>query len=186
MNELASIPFVVAGPARITAAEFERMCRADVFGDAKIELVDGELQRMMSPMAPHAGRQASAIGRLYAALGGGAARLLGEAGIDLGNDTVVGCDVALLCAPMREHRWLRPEEVLLVIEVAETTRDRDMGMKRVKYATAGIAHYWVIDSERSVVHVWGEPVNGDYAQIGNVRFGEPLAVPGTDQTIVID
>lgn len=161
------------------------MCRADVFGDAKIELVDGELQRMMSPMAQHAGRQASVIGKLYAALGDGAARLLGETGIDLGNDTVIGCDAVLLFAPMKEHRWLRPEEVVLVIEVSETTRDRDMGVKRVKYATARIPHYWVIDGERSVVHVWGEPVNGDYAQISTVRFGEPLAVPGTGQTIVI-
>jgi Uma2 family endonuclease len=185
MNKPASIPFAVAGPARITTAEFERMCRADIFGDAKIELIDGELQRMMSPMAQHAGRQASVIGKLYAMLGEDAARLMGESGIDLGDDTVVGCDAALLSAPMQEHRWLRPEEVVLVIEVSETTRDRDMGVKRVKYATAGIAHYWVIDGERSVVHVWGEPVSGDYAEIGTVRFGEPLAVPGTDQTIVI-
>lgn len=187
MNKPASIPFVAAGPARITTAEFERMCRADVFCDAKIELVDGELQRMISPMAQHAGRQASVIIRLATALGaGGEARLVGETGIDLGNDTVLGCDAALLSAPITEHRWLRAEEVTLVIEVSETTRDRDMGMKRVKYAAAGVPHYWVLDGERSVVHVWGEPVNGDYAQISTVRFGEPLAVPGTDQTIVID
>lgn len=185
MNKPASIPFVAAGPARITTAEFERMCDADVFGDAKIELVDGELQRMMSPMAPHAGRQASVIGKLYAALGDGTARLMGETGIDLWNDTVLSCDIALLAESVTEHRWLRPDEVVLVIEVSETTRDRDMGMKRVKYATAGIAHYWVIDGERSVVHVWGEPVNGDYAQGATVRFGEPLAVPGTDKTIVV-
>ena len=72
-----------------------------------------------------------------------------------------------------------------MVEVSETTRDRDMGMKRVKYASAGIPHYWVIDGERLVVHVWGEPVNGDYAQISTVRFGEPLAVPVTGRTIVI-
>jgi Uma2 family endonuclease len=84
------------------------------------------------------------------------------------------------------NRILQPAEVELAVEVAETTLSRDMGMKRMKYAAAGIAHYWVIDGERSRVHVWGEPVNGDYAQIATVRFGEPLAVPGTDATIVID
>jgi Uma2 family endonuclease len=185
MNKPASISFAPAGPAHITTAEFERMCRADVFGDAKIELVDGELQRMMSPMAQHAGRQARIIGALYAALGPESPRLMGETGIDLGNDTVVGCDVALLVEPVSEHRWLQPQEVLLVIEVSETTRSRDMGLKRTKYASAGIPNYWVVDGDRSVVHIWGEPVHGDYAQIATVRFGEPLAVPGTDQTIVI-
>ena len=41
------------------------------------------------------------------------------------------------------------------------------------------------DGQRGVVHVYGEPVAGDYAQIATVRFGAPLAVPGTDATITL-
>ncbi|TCP73253.1 putative restriction endonuclease [Sphingomonas sp. PP-CE-1G-424] len=61
-----------------------------------------------------------------------------------------------------------------------------MGPKRTDYASIGIENYWVVDGARSVVHVFGEPVDGDYAQVHTVRFGEPLAVPGTNATIIID
>ena len=81
---------------------------------------------------------------------------------------------------------LRASEILLMVEVSESTRERDIGMKRMKYATAGIPHYWVVDGERSVVHVHADPIEGDYADIGTVRFGHPLPVPGTDATITID
>ena len=61
-----------------------------------------------------------------------------------------------------------------------------MGQKRVAYAAAGIPHYWVVDGERRVVHVFADPVPGDYAEVSTVRFGAPLAVPGTDRTIVLE
>ncbi len=160
------------------------MCEVGAFDDIKVELVNGELERMPPPGNEHGRRQMMVGIRLSRII---AEELLrGEVGIDLGKDTVLGCDAAILVAPVSGNRILRPEEVALAVEAAETTAARDMGMKRLKYADAGIAHYWVIDGARSVVHVWSEPLNGDYAQVGIVRFGEPLAVPGTDQTIVID
>lgn len=184
MNKPASFLSVVSSPARFTTVEFLRMCDAGAFGDMYVELVDGELERMPPPGNEHGRRQMMVGVRLSRVI---AEELLrGDVGIDLGNDTVLGCDAAVLVAPVVGNRILQPDEVALVVEVAETTRSRDMDMKRVKYSSAGIASYWVIDGERSVVHVWSEPVNGDYAQISTVRFGEPLAVPGTDQTIVID
>jgi len=67
-----------------------------------------------------------------------------------------------------------------------TTLDRDMGAKRIDYARAGIAHYWVVDGERRVVHVFADPVSGDYADVRTVRFGAPLAVPGTGSVITLD
>jgi Uma2 family endonuclease len=183
MNKPASFMSVAAGPARFTTAEFLRMCEVGAFDDIKVELVDGELERMPPRQNEHGRRQSMVVIRLSRVI---AEELLrGEVGIDLGNDTVLGCDAAILIAPASGNRILRPDEVALAVEVAETTAARDMGMKRLKYAGAGIAHYWVIDSARSVVHVWSEPLNGDYAQVSTVRFGEPLAVPGTDQTIVI-
>ncbi len=179
----ASFVPVASNSARFTTAEFLRMCEVGAFDDIKVELVDGELERMPPPGNEHGRRQMMVGIRLSRVID--EELLRGEVGIDLGNDTVLGCDAAILAAPVSGNRVLQPGEVTLAVEVAETTMWRDMGMKRVKYAAAGIAHYWVIDGERSVVHVWGEPVNGDYAQIGTVRFGEPLAVPGTDKTIVI-
>ncbi len=183
MNKPVSFAVAEAGPARFTTAEFLRMCESGAFDDMKVELVDGELERMPPPGNEHGRRQMSVGIRLSRVIE--EEFLRGEVGIDLGSDTVLGCDAAILSKPVTGNRILQPGEVTLAIEVAETTRARDMDMKRVKYARAGIPHYWVVDGERSVIHVWGEPVNGDYAQIATVRFGEPLAVPGTDKTIAI-
>lgn len=168
---------------RFTTREFLHMVEAGAFDDMKVELIDGELERMAPPMGAHSSRQALIIALLWPIVG---RCTTGETGIDLGGNSVVGCDTAVLRAPMNEHRLLRPEEVLLAIEVAETTIDRDLGMKRIRYAAAGIPHYWVVDGERSVVHVYGEPVDGDYKEVAVVRFGEPLAVPGTDATIIVE
>lgn len=190
MNKPATFspPFERIGDftARFTAAEFRAMCEAGAFADMKVELVEGELQRMSPPMASHASRQSLVIGLLWQIAHRAGFHVLGATGIDLGADTTMACDVALLAKPVLERRFVLPSELLLAVEIAETTAARDLGLKRVAYATVGIPHYWVVDGARSVIHVHAEPIDGDYAMIHTIRFGEPLAVPGSDATIVID
>ena len=186
MNEMRSIARAQAAPfrARFTTAEFERLCASGALDNMPLELVDGELERMQSPNNLHAMRQAKIVFGLAQALG--VEQIRGSVGIDLGYDTVLECDAAVLREPVTGDRRLVAADMLLVIEVAQSTRARDLGMKRTKYAAAGIAHYWVVDGERGVVHVHAEPVAGDYAEIATVRFGQPLAVPGTDATTTIN
>jgi Uma2 family endonuclease len=170
--------------ARFTTAEFLQMGESGAFDDIKVELVDGELVRINPPQFAHASRQAKIairLSRLFAE-----SRIVGEAGVDLGNDTVLGCDVGVLRTPVEENRLLRAADFLLVIEVAETSVARDTTMKRFAYACGGIPHYWVVDGARSVIHVYASPVEGDYTRFQSVGFGEPLSVPGTDGTITID
>lgn len=185
MNELTRI-----GPAqpddykaRFTVAEFEQICDAGAFGDMKIELVDGELERMQEPMNNHAMRQAQIVFLLAQQLGVELVR--GEVGILLDDRTALACDAAVLTYPIHENRRLTAEDVRLVVEIAETTADRDLGMKRRKYAQAGVPTYWVIDGPRSIVHRHADPVSGQYTDVRTIRFGEPLAVPGTDATITL-
>jgi Uma2 family endonuclease len=173
-----------AAKARFTSAEFLRMVETGAFADMKVELVDGELERMTPPGRPHGQRQMQIGIRLSSLLPEN--RLSGEVGLILNDDTVLACDVAVLREPMTTQGMLESKDVILVIEIAETTIARDMGMKRAKYAAADINEYWVVDGARSVVHVFAQPVDGDYASINTVRFGAPLAVPGTERTIVID
>jgi len=169
--------------ARFTAAEFLHMAEAGAFDDMKVELVDGQLERLDLPMSRHASLQVQIVIRLSkVAL---EPLILGRVGIDLGDDTILGCDVALLHAGCTENRLLQPDEILPVVEIAKTTIARDKGMKRIRYAAADIPHYWVVDGQRTVVHIYGDPVDGDYAQMHTIRFGEPLAVPGTNDSIVI-
>jgi len=109
----------------------------------------------------------------------------GEIGIDLGDDTVLGCDAALLRGPLLENRWPRPDELSLVVEVSETTLGRDLGLKMPRYAAAGVANCWVIDGAASVVHAFSDPMDGSYRNVRVTPFGESLSVPGTDATITL-
>lgn len=170
--------------ARFTAAEFLHMIESGAFGDMKVELVGGELERMPPPGLTHANRQVRIVLLLSTVVS--ADRLTGEVGLHLSDDTLLGCDVAVLREPAQGNRMAQPSEVALVVEVAETTASRDRGMKRLAYARSGIPTYWVVDGKLEVTHVYSEPRDGDYAQIATVRFGKALAVPGTDATITID
>jgi Uma2 family endonuclease len=168
---------------RLTTAEFLHMDECGAFDDLKVELVDGELHFMQRPKNNHAMRQAQLVVRLAAVIGED--RVRGELAIDLGDATILTCDAAVLCHPIGEDRMLVPDDLLLVVEVAETTRKRDLGMKRGKYAAGNIAHYWVVDGTNGVAHLHSEPVDGDYVEVHTARFGQPMAVPGTDATITL-
>lgn len=183
MNQLAALPVPESFRARFTTAEFLRMGEAGAFEGMKVELVRGELERMNPPQTAHAGRQARIMIRL--AHGIAEDRLFGEVGIDLGEDTVFACDIAVTHAPVTGNRLLHAREVALVIEIAETTRLRDLGMKRMAYAGADIPFYWVVDGQLGVTHIHSEPTLGDYRRIATIPFGEPVAVPGSESAIVI-
>ena len=160
------------------------MADAGAFDRLRLELIDGELTRMQQPRCNHAIRQAQLLISLAAVTG--EARVAGEGGISLGQDTVLGCDAAVLQGPVDANRLLQAEDLALVVEISEPTLERDFGTKRRKYAEAGVPVYWVINGPRAVVHVHAEPVDDEYVDIHTVRYGQALAVPGTGGTIILD
>ena len=97
---------------------------------------------------------------------------------------------ALESAPEPDLAWVverkysdgRPiaEDVLLVIEVSDTTLAYDTGEKAELYAAAGIADYWVVDVAGQAIEVRREPVSGRYRSLkthaGNDEV-RPLATP---------
>ncbi len=93
-------------------------------------------------MGGHAAVQASVV--FYLAQKMDLALVRAERGLVLDDSTVVACDAALLRQPITENRFLTPDDVLLVVEIAQTTQSRDMGLKRMLYAQAGIPTYWVM------------------------------------------
>ncbi|MBS0266130.1 MAG: Uma2 family endonuclease [Planctomycetes bacterium] len=75
-------------------------------------------------------------------------------------------------APQPDVAWLvrkdygseqpSPQDVLLLIEVADSSLAYDCGEKANLYASAGIADYWVVNIPDKCVEVFREPVNGTY------------------------
>lgn len=78
-----------------------------------------------------------------------------------------------------------PEDVLLLIEVADLSLRHDRKVKRPVYAQAGITEHWLVDLKRHAIEVCREPEGEEYAQIRTVRGqGEvsPEAFPDVKNT----
>lgn len=73
----------------------------------------------------------------------------------------------------------QPEDVLLLIEVADTSLDVDRGEKLAIYAEAGIPEYWIVNLIDEQIEVYRKPVGRDY-QNKTVHRGDteihPLAL----------
>jgi len=93
-------------------------------------------------------------------------------------------------APEPDVMWLRPkdyfqghpepEDVFLLVEVAESSLPTDVGEKAALYAEAGIQDYWVVDVDEQSVEVFREPGPSGYRSRKTHRGGgllHPLAFP---------
>ncbi len=78
--------------------------------------------------------------------------------------------------------WLpRPQDVLLVIEVADTSLERDRDVKIPRYAAAGIPEAWLVDLAGDAISVCRRPGPDGYAEIVTVTRADtlrPLLLPG--------
>jgi Uma2 family endonuclease len=150
-----------------TVEEYEAMGRAGVLPEGKrLELLRGEIVEMTPIGSPHA----SIVNRLTRILVSG----LGDRAIvSVQNPLVLSdlselqADVAVLKprADFYASAHPRPDDVLLVIEVADTTGRWDRRVKRPLYAAAGVPEVWVVDVNERVVEVALEPVADDYERV---------------------
>jgi len=186
MNRPAPLLTEGAAPARFTAAEFLRMAELGAFNDMKVELDHGELVRMNPPHGAHASMQARVIVELVRAAGGSGLIIMGEVGVDLGEDTIRAFDAALVESGAELNCLLRVEDIRVGIEIAVASIDYDLGPKMRDYAAAGVSTYWVVDLRNRTIHVASDPQDGEYREVRTVSFGKPLAIPGSGETITLD
>jgi len=62
-----------------------------------------------------------------------------------------------------------PDQVLLLIEVADTSIRQDQGRKLTLYARAGVAEYWIVNRQAEAVEVYRSPSGGGYREHAAVR-----------------
>lgn len=186
MNDHARIaPTDIWDHDGFTVGGFCAMADLGAFADMRAELVEGVIEKTAPAHGEHSQSNARILVRLANALRDDVA-----IGVDLmvliDDHTVRGADIAVAHDRFSDRGAVPGKALRLVVEIADTTLARDLIDKSADYARAGVAHYWIVDLQSHVVHVKSSPINGAYAVTEIVRFGEPLAVPGTDKTIVID
>lgn len=164
-----------------TVAEFHRMADAGLLDESdRVELVDGELV----DMAPIGSRHAYIVNKLSQMLSVAVAgRLLVSVQnpVRLGDRSEPQPDVAVLKDGKYMDALPTAADVLLVLEVSDTTLDYDRDVKLALYARHGIPEVWLLDVNAREITVYREPAEGQYRLIRKPTAAEAVsssAVPG--------
>jgi Uma2 family endonuclease len=143
----------------------------------RVELLEGQLVEM-SPIGP---RHALAVDALMYALvasvaDGATVRVQNPVTLDGGSEPQP--DLVVVRRPWRGYPGAHPsaEDILLLIEVADSSLETDQGAKRAMYAKAGIREFWVVDLTRDVVLVHRNPTGLVYGSVTTVTMSGMLAV----------
>lgn len=150
---------------RFTVADFLRMGKAGVFAPkARVELIDGEVIDMAPIGSRHAGTVNDLTRRFVAALGN-AAVVAVQNPLVLGDRTQLQPDFAILRPRADLYRGSKPQpaDVLLAVEVSDSTLLLDVQVKLPLYARAGVPELWIVDVEHFVLQVCRNPRGDDYA-----------------------
>jgi Uma2 family endonuclease len=173
---------VAAGPWRFTAKDYHRMGKAGIFGpEDRVELIDGEVIRMSPIGDPHAGRVIF-LTRLFTLRLGQEAFVSAQNPVRLSQYSEPEPDLVIMRSPLDPSavRAPRPEDVLLLIEVCDTTLAYDRDKKVPLYAEAGIPETWLLDLPAGRLRVYREPDGREYRRIEVLARGSriaPLAFP---------
>jgi Uma2 family endonuclease len=164
---------------KLDVEDFHRMADAGIFGeDDRIELVDGDL----IDMAP--------IGQCHAGIVGGLAEALfiacaGRAIVWPQNPVLLDRvnepqpDLAVLRRRADFYATGErpgPADILLLVEVADTSLRFDQRVKLPIYARAGIPEFWIVDLKRRVLDAYRHPEGDEYREMTTHQPGDLVAL----------
>jgi Uma2 family endonuclease len=175
-------------PHRFTVEEYERMGQVGILGKAdRVELIDGQIVQMTPIGPPHNGTVITLTRLLLSAVGERAV-VSAQGPTVLDDFSEPQPDFALLKPPEDAYRRRhpRPEDVLLLIEVADTSARFDRKVKLPLYAIAGIREYWIVDINQSAIEAYRSPAGDRYASVETLRSGDriaPLTIPDVELSV---
>jgi Uma2 family endonuclease len=177
-SEAAKLP----APRHFTADEFYCMAKAGIFcEDDRVELVEGEIIQMAPIGSRHAG-SVNDLAKWFIVQLEDRAIVSIQNALRLSSSSMPQSDLMLLQPrPDRYYTSLpEPKDVLLLIEVSDTTLRYDRHVKLPLYARAGIPEVWIFDMGGKRVLVHRQPVGDSYQQVVTVRRAgsmSPVAFP---------
>lgn len=168
---------------RFSVEEYHRLGEVGILGENdRIELLDGELL-IMSPIGKRHAKAVRNLNQLFAR------RVGNHCVVDCQNPFILSArsepqpDFLLLRPEMLESDELpRPEDIFLLLEVADSSISYDRGVKLQFYAEAGVREVWILNLTNDVVECYREPQGRAYLRNTMARRGETLeveALPGT-------
>jgi Uma2 family endonuclease len=177
MNVPVTTRFAEGWPRRrFTVAEIWAMVKAGIMDENEpVELLEGELVPMASKKNRHEIWKRE-LTRLIIQATPREIAVAVEPSLYLSDITFTEPDI-LVHAGRILPEDVRAADVMLLVEVADSSLDKDMKLKRPIYAYYGVPHYWVLDAENRVGYLFSNPKDGQYPEPRKVGAAETLALP---------
>jgi Uma2 family endonuclease len=155
---------------RLTVADYHRLGEAGILDeDDRVELLEGQLVDM-SPIGPRHALAVDALMETLVLAVAGRASVRAQNPITLDGGSEVQPDVAVVRRRWRGYPTAhpQPDDVLLLVEVADSSLETDSGAKRELYARAGIRQFWIVDLTTDCVLVHRKPSGDSYEWVTRV------------------
>ncbi|MDJ0556895.1 MAG: Uma2 family endonuclease [Microcoleaceae cyanobacterium MO_207.B10] len=167
---------------QFTVKEYHQMAESGILTENdRVELIAGEIVKMSPIGIPHAGC-VRRLDMIFNDLLRGKVIVDTQNPINLSNDSEPEPDLILLQwrDDFYEAKHPQPEDILLLIEVADSTIKYDREIKMPLYAENGISEVWLIDINQQLVEVYRQPQGNSYQNVEQFVRGDILTIEAFD------
>ena len=161
---------------RFTVAEYVRMGQTGIISeDKRVELVCGEVIEM-SPIGERHAACVDFLTQLVTLRLRRSAIVRVQNPVQLDDYSEPQPDITVLKPrdDFYRHAHPRPEDVLLVIEVSDSTLEYDRKVKMPLYAGAGIPEAWLVNLPEERVEAYSDPAGGEYQTVRSYALRQKL------------
>jgi len=162
---------------RFTTDDYHDMADAGILSPGeRVELLDGEVVAM-TPIGPRHNASLNQATHAFVSAVGTQAIVQIQGSVRLGLFQEPQPDIALLRprADNYSSQLAGPADILLIVEVADSSLEQDRAMKSRIYAEAGIREYWLANLRENVLVCHSDPEGGAYRQIQRLERGQSIA-----------
>ena len=163
-------------PYLFNVKDYRQLVSAGVLeSEDRIELIEGELI-MMPPIGPEYSASTSNLFFCLSRRLSEKTRLRVSDPITLSSFSEPQPNIAIVKARADHYKSAHPtpKDVLVVIEVVDSSADFDNTVKAKLYGKAGIPEYWIVEIEEACVRVFTEPSKQGYRTIKEYHRGDKV------------
>jgi Uma2 family endonuclease len=160
---------------RLSVEEYHKMGETGILQEKGIELINGEIVEM-SPIGSNHSSCVNKLNAMLVVILGSNAIVSVQNPIIVGNYSEPEPDISILRYRKDFYAKELPhaEDVLIVIEVADTSAGYDREVKLPLYAEGGIPEYWLVNLENNEIEVYRHPTGNSYKFRELLRSGDTL------------
>jgi len=186
--QIATLPNVQIDEAhRFTVEEYEKVLETGIFDDERVELLNGIIRVMGKMNEPHFGMIVF-LNKLLVLHCGNNFCCSPQNPVKMGEYGAPMPDFVI--AKFREDDYagakMQPEDILLAIEVSDSSLKTDRKVKTVIYASNNIPEYWIVNLQDYQIEVFKQAKNTDYQSKRIAKAGETVTCEGIGLTVRVD